>query len=82
MTGPLCAGAAGIQEVRYDEISYDQHCRYRTEHQPYAYRSRYDCERYAGSVRIHNSSGDLLASMFDVTVDEIIAVDTIDVKCG
>jgi len=24
----------------------------------------------------------ILASMFDVTVDEIIAVDTIDVKCG
>ena len=24
----------------------------------------------------------ILAAMFDVTVDEIIAVDTIDVKCG
>ena len=24
----------------------------------------------------------ILASMFDVTVDDIIAVDTIDIKCG
>ena len=24
----------------------------------------------------------ILAAMFDVTVDEIIAVDTVDVKCG
>ena len=98
MTGPpvrrRCRNTGGA----VDGFPYDQHCRHRTEHQPYAYRGRNDCERYAevfgfttpqaiykwihGTAMPTIDNMVILARMFDVTVDDIIAVDTIDVKCG
>ena len=80
-----------------EDITIHQHCRYRTEYRSPKSICRYVCKRHADGVRILHSSGDLqvdprnhnaydnlviLAAMFDVTMDDIVAVDSFAEKYG